>query len=228
MTGRRLRIGSNQVYSEPTMGPKKAVAPKAKTRLPAAERRKNILAAARSVFLDQGFSGARTKDIAERSGVTEAFLYRHFESKDQMYAEAILNPLREGLEGLAAEIDVLYRDNRDPVEFLSALNSLCLSFYMEYAPLQAVALYSELGNGRDFYNAHLRPLIVRIGERISDRVGWKKAGLDPLIVGRVVLGAEWAVGLDYMMRHKKLDMESAVLRMTQMFTGGIKEKVRSA
>jgi AcrR family transcriptional regulator len=206
------------------MAAKQPLAVVPKTRLPAAERRKNILAAARAVFLEQGFSGARTKDIAERSGVTEAFLYRHFDSKDQMYAEAILNPLRDGLTSLAVGIQEVYDEQRDPVDFLQGLNSLCLSFYIEYAPLQAVALYSELGNGRDFYNSELRPLVSQIGELIAERVGWKKQGLDPLIVGRVVLGAEWAVGLDYMIRHKKLDMDSAVLRMTQMFTGGIKEK----
>ncbi|HEX4864018.1 MAG TPA: helix-turn-helix domain-containing protein [Acidimicrobiales bacterium] len=181
------------------------------------------MAAARAVFLEQGFSGARTKDIAERSGVTEAFLYRHFDSKDQMYAEAILDPVRLGLEGLERDIRRIHAEQHDPVDFLQALNALCLSYYMEYAPLQAVALYSELGNGRDFYNQNLRPLIRKIGVLIADRV-WRKDGLDPLVVGRVVLGAEWAVGLDYMMRHKKPDLDTAVKRMTQMFTGGIKEK----
>jgi AcrR family transcriptional regulator len=217
-----------QVYSQTIMVSKGAVKANAKARLPAAERRKKILAAARAVFLEQGFSGARTKDIADRSGVTEAFLYRHFESKEQMYDEAILHPLIDGLEGLASDIKEIHRTHRDPIEFVRELNYVCLAFYMEYAPLQAVALYSELGNGRDFYNANLRPLVVHIGDLIADRVGWKKAGLDPLLVGRVVLGAEWAVGLDYMMRHKKPDMDSAALRMTQMFTGGIKEKSRAS
>jgi AcrR family transcriptional regulator len=206
------------------MGPSQVAESTGRIRLPAAERRKNILAAARTVFLEQGFSGARTKDIAERSGVTEAFLYRHFDSKEQMYLEAILDPVRSGLEDLAESVRRIHAEQRDPVDFLHALNTLCLSFYMEYAPLQAVALYSELGNGRDFYNEHLRPLIRKIGVLIADRVGWRQKGVDPLIVGRVVLGAEWAVGLDYMMRHKKPDLDTAVKRMTQMFTGGIKEK----
>lgn len=205
------------------MGPSQGAESVVRVRLPAAERRKNILAAARAVFLEQGFSGARTKDIAERSGVTEAFLYRHFDSKEQMYAEAILDPVRLGLEGLERDIRRIHADQTDPVDFLHELNALCLSYYMEYAPLQAVALYSELGNGRDFYNQNMRPLIRKIGVLISDRV-YRQDGLDPMVVGRVVLGAEWAVGLDYMMRHKKLDLDTAVKRMTQMFTGGIKEK----
>jgi AcrR family transcriptional regulator len=218
--------GRGRVYPRLTMSRTEPAAPPVKRRLPAAERRQNILAAARAVFLEQGYSGARTKDIADRSGVTEAFLYRHFDSKDQMYAEAILDPLREGLQALADEIEGLHDRHEDRVEFLKALIPTCMAFYMEFAPLQTVALYAELGNGRDFYNSTLRPIFARIGDLVSDRVGWKAQGLEPQIVGRVVLGAQWAVGLDYMMRHQKVDLDAAATRMTQMFTGGIKEKVR--
>ena len=64
-----------------------------KKRLERSKRRQIILDAARQAFLASGYSGARTRDIAERAGVTEALLYRHFASKEELFEEAIVAPL---------------------------------------------------------------------------------------------------------------------------------------
>ncbi|MBC7231301.1 MAG: TetR/AcrR family transcriptional regulator [Actinobacteria bacterium] len=52
-----------------------------KRRLPAAERRKVILDAALSAFVEFGYHGALMDTIAERAEVTKPILYRHFSSK---------------------------------------------------------------------------------------------------------------------------------------------------
>jgi AcrR family transcriptional regulator len=200
-------------------------APAKKKRLSGSERRQKIIEAAREVFMEQGYSGARTKEIADRAGVTEAFLYRHFESKDDMYAAAVLDPIREGIQSLTADVQKVYEEQTDPIKFVQALNERCLTFYMEYAPLQTVALYSELANGREFYTKSLRPALDRIGKLIADRVGWGARGLDPVIVRRAVLGSQWAIGMDYMLRDSDVNVDTVGRRLTQMFTGGIKEKV---
>ena len=190
----------------------------------APERRKKIIAAAAEVFIEQGFSGARTKEIAERAGVTEAFLYRHIASKEEMYELAIVEPLRSGLAALAYDVEVLHREVQDPIEFMDALNERNLRFYSEFAAIQAVALYSELGNGRELYAKSLRPILDRIGELIADRMGWSARGLDTRVVRRAILGAQWAIGLDLMQRRKRIQQDTAARRLTLLFTGGIKEK----
>lgn len=53
-------------------------------------RREVILHAAFDLFSKRGFSGTTTKDIAKASGVSEAMVYKHFSSKDELYA-AILH-----------------------------------------------------------------------------------------------------------------------------------------
>ena len=68
-----------------------------RTRLKGEERRQLILEAARRVFLETGFAGARTRRIAEEAGITEALLYRFFPSKLAIYEAAVLQPL-EALE----------------------------------------------------------------------------------------------------------------------------------
>lgn len=54
------------------------------------ERREQIIATAVELFSKHGFSGTTTKKIAAAAGVSEAMVFRHFASKDELY-EAILH-----------------------------------------------------------------------------------------------------------------------------------------
>ena len=54
-------------------------------RLPAGERREQILDVAVQVFAKQGFHGASMNDIADAAGVTKPVLYQHFDSKQELY-----------------------------------------------------------------------------------------------------------------------------------------------
>jgi AcrR family transcriptional regulator len=195
-----------------------------KGRLSAAERRRKIIAAAAEVFIEEGYSGARTKEIAERAGVTEAFLYRHLASKEEMYEAAILQPLRVGLAALAYDIQMYYDTLTDPIAFMNAVNERCLRFYAEMAAIQAVALYSELAKGRELYQTSLKPILDHIGELIAERMGWAERGLEADLVRRAILGSQWAIALDLMLRHRKVDMQETAQRLTVLFTGGVREK----
>jgi AcrR family transcriptional regulator len=54
-------------------------------RLPRAERRDQILAAATSAFARSGFAATGLDQVAAEAGVTRVILYRHFESKADLY-----------------------------------------------------------------------------------------------------------------------------------------------
>ena len=49
------------------------------------ERREQILRSAMALFSKNGFSGTTTKQIAAAAGVSEAMVFRHFASKDELY-----------------------------------------------------------------------------------------------------------------------------------------------
>lgn len=53
-------------------------------------RREQILATAVDLFSKRGFKGTTTKEIAKAAGVSEAMVFRHFATKDDLYA-AILD-----------------------------------------------------------------------------------------------------------------------------------------
>lgn len=54
------------------------------------ELRERILDAAARVYSETGFRGATTRLIAERAGVNEITLFRHFGSKERLLREAIV------------------------------------------------------------------------------------------------------------------------------------------
>ena len=65
-------------------------------RLPRAERREQILAAATEAFARGGFAGTSLYDVAAEAAITRVILYRHFDSKADLY-RAVLARARQNL-----------------------------------------------------------------------------------------------------------------------------------
>ena len=58
-------------------------------RLPAAQRREELLAAAEEVFGARGYHGASLEEIAGAAGVSKALIYEHFASKRELHASLV-------------------------------------------------------------------------------------------------------------------------------------------
>ena len=71
------------------------------SRLPAPERREQLLETALHVIARQGFHQTSMDDVAKKAGVTKPVLYQHFESKQEMYFLV----LRETIDQLQNSID---------------------------------------------------------------------------------------------------------------------------
>jgi len=54
-------------------------------RLPRAERREQILVAANRAFARAGFADTSLDDVAKEAGITRVILYRHFDTKADLY-----------------------------------------------------------------------------------------------------------------------------------------------
>lgn len=74
--------------------------PAVTVRLPAAERRVQLLHAARSVFATEGFQSATMETVANEAGITKPVLYQHFSSKRELFLEL----LRDVGDRLAATV----------------------------------------------------------------------------------------------------------------------------
>ncbi len=61
------------------------------------ERREQILAAATEAFADSGFASTSLDEVAAATGVTRVIIYRHFDSKAELY-QAVLDRMCARLE----------------------------------------------------------------------------------------------------------------------------------
>ena len=75
-------------------------------RLSRPARRKQLLEAARQVFVAHGYHAAAMDDIAEQAGVSKPVLYQHFPGKLELYlalldthCDALLDRIREAMAG---------------------------------------------------------------------------------------------------------------------------------
>jgi len=60
-----------------------------KKRLPAEERKKQILKCAVKIFAQTNFRSTRVSDIADEAGISEAAIYKHFPSKNTIYLDVL-------------------------------------------------------------------------------------------------------------------------------------------
>ncbi len=75
-------------------------------RLPAAERREQLLHTAVGVFAEHGFHATSMNDVAEAAGVTKPVLYQHFSSKRELFIELLADigaELRETIAKATAD-----------------------------------------------------------------------------------------------------------------------------
>jgi AcrR family transcriptional regulator len=139
-------------------------------RLPSEERRRLIIDGAAELFSKHGLKGTTTREIAKAVGVSEATVFKHFATKEELYAAIIeakaqtqqvlgvIGPLAEArddaalLRTLATEL--IERTQSDPT----------LMRLMFYSALEGHAL-ADL-----FFRRRVLTLDVFLGRYIADRV----------------------------------------------------------
>ena len=200
-----------------------------RTRLKGPERRQLILEAARRVFLDSGFAGARTRRIAEEAGITEALLYRFFPSKLAIYEAAVLQPLEAFVaDMLAATGEIEARsDNRE--DGLRRINEMLFHFMRESAPFLAVVLLSELNEGRRFYQNDFYPVLSKpINDVVSRITGWRSPKGDSSLIFAAMLGVHMGMALDSLLRNAPSDEARVAGQLTSLFSDGMPEEAQKA
>lgn len=87
------------------------------TRLPASKRREQLLDVATALFARQGYARTTTAQLAQAAGVTEPIIYRHFDSKRDLFVALIERTGRETIEQWERHL----ADASDPAERLRRL-----------------------------------------------------------------------------------------------------------
>ncbi len=183
-------------------------------RMPAAERREQLLAVAIDVFAREGFHETSMNDVAEAAGITKPVLYQHFESKRELYLAVIDEAGRRMIEAIAhqplASTDERERtrrgftayfewvaDDHDAFQVLFAsdsrrdpeFNEVVRSFTSQIADLIEPLITADIDPD------HRRTLaygIVGMTEGVSRRLVESGDEFDPEMIARQVSDLAWA------------------------------------
>ena len=162
-------------------------------RMAGEERRLQILAVAVSLFSNRGFRGTTTKEIAQAAGVSEAMVFRHFATKEELYTAILDHKACAGGEAFEPEKmaagAIARKDDRAVFEAL-ALEALK---HHEHDPeFQRLLLYSALEKhelAEMFFNQFVRRVYKFLSSYIRER---QREGalieMDPAIIVRCFIG----------------------------------------
>lgn len=176
-------------------------APRAK-RLTAEARRSSILQAAREAFSETGdMNGTTIRAIAEKGGISEGVIYRHFESKDQLFFEAVVEPLREAVDKLVQATEDVDRDQpltrERQLETTNGLYRQLLATFEEVLPLLGLVLFGDPQVAKRFYKQNFAVAMDRLAEawgQVEERYGIKVESPD--ISSRAVMGIALVLALE--------------------------------
>ena len=132
------------MHPAPIAHPPPVTAPPDRRRLSSGDRRRQLIHTAVSLFSRHGFSGTRTKDIAAACGVSEAILFRHFASKEDLY-RAILDEQQQesGAEEWFQQMRELAR-RRDDSGFVRCFMTRLLKSFRENTEFHRLLLFASL------------------------------------------------------------------------------------
>jgi len=157
------------------------------------ERRLQILMVAVQLFSERGFRGTTTKEIATAAGVSEAMVFRHFATKQELYAaildhKACSSGGKFEPEQMAAEAIAL-KDDRGVFESL-ALGAL--EYHEKDPEFQRLLLYSALEK-HELTEMFLDQFVKRVYEFLGRYIRQRQregalVEMNPAIVVRGFLG----------------------------------------
>ena len=211
-------------------GAQSAAAGAAGGRMAGEDRRQQILGVAMSLFSRRGFRGTTTKEIAAAAGVSEAMVFRHFATKQELYSAILDHKACAGGLGDPCEILGEAISRKDDRGVFTAL-ALALMRHHEEDPeflrLLTHAALEEHELAAMFWERTIRQMYDFLGGYVRDRQrdGAMRA-VDPVIVVRSFLGMIIHHSLNNTLWDKKRSLiditnERAAAEFTQILLHGV-------
>jgi AcrR family transcriptional regulator len=184
-------------------------------RLTAEARKRSILAAARRAFTETGdMNGTTIRTIAELGQISEGVIYRHFDSKEQLFFEAVVEPLSAAVDDLVAASEVIDRDEPlTPERQRAALEGLyrqLTSTLEEVLPLLGLVLFGDPTVAQRFYKENFAVAMDRLAQawqEVEARYGVESPSSD--ITARAVMGLALLLALEHH-HNRRFDRDRAL------------------
>lgn len=160
-----------------------------KKRMTGDERRRKIIQAAMYVFSRSGFSGATTRKIAQKAGISEAMIYSHFKDKEDLYSAIIDQKMQES-EPLYYPLDAMRK--KDDERVFETIVSNFMQRYSEDTTFLRLLLFSAL-EGHElagmFVAGPVRRFFEFLAEYMRERIDEEAfKPVNPEIASRCLVG----------------------------------------
>lgn len=158
-------------------------------RLTGEERRQRIVEAAVDLFSRKGFRGTTTREIAEAAGISEAMIFKHFATKQELYSAIIeAKSITEELLARTAKAAAA----KDDAGVLRALGLTMLEQTEKDPTLMRLLLFSAL-EGHELSDIFFESRVRRLHEFLSSYIATRVAegrfrAVDALVSARGFIG----------------------------------------
>jgi TetR/AcrR family transcriptional regulator len=197
-------------------------------RLKAGERRDQLLGIARKLFAENGFENTTTKAIAAAAGVSEAIIFRHFSSKEALYASILDQKADEiGIRTWGAELDACAAREDDEALIFSVVKRI-LEADRKDPEFQKLMIQASL-SGHPLHKItaqRLSPLQRFLCNYVKKRQ--KKGAFqkcDPRLAAYAIIGVPSYCGLSKILfgaEDLKLSEEQMALSFTRLLVEGLR------
>ena len=199
-------------------------------RMAGEERRLQILAVAVSLFSQKGFRGTTTKEIAQAAGVSEAMVFRHFATKQELYSAILDHKACASGRFDPAEMAADPIKRKDDRAVFESLALGALNHHDHDPEFQRLLLHSALEKhelAQMFFDTIVKHVYECLGSYIRER---QRDGafveIDPAIVVRCFIGMVMHHSLnnnlwDPKRRLLNISNESAAKYFTDILLNGI-------
>ncbi len=199
-------------------------------RLPAAGRRQQILNVAIRLFARRGYQGTTTRLIAERAGVNEALLFRHFPSKEDLYWAVIEHKIESARPG--EHLRAVLTSGGTDLEVLSELAAEILERRSRDQALSRLLLYSALEKhtlSQRFFRTYVASYYEILSEYIRKRMDEGKfRRVNELLAARAFLGMviyhSWVQDLYGGKRYQNFDIKEVSRTMAEIWLAGMQPR----
>jgi TetR/AcrR family transcriptional regulator len=197
-------------------------------RLKADDRREQLLRIAKILFAQHGFENTTTKAIAAAAGVSEAIIFRHFASKEELYANLLDQKANAiGIRAWGAELRTLASRENDEALVLSVVKHI-LEADRRDPEFHRLMLQASL-SGHPLHSItaqRLSPLQQFLCKYIKKRQ--KKGAFqecDPRLAAYAIIGVPSYCGLSKILfgaEDLKLSEEQMALSFTRIIVEGLR------
>ena len=181
-------------------------------RMSGEDRRRQLLDIAIELFSARGFSGTTTREIAVAAGVTEAIIFRHFATKQDLYA-AILDhaTAASGMDKWLAEVQACI-DTDDDRGLFRLIVARILEIHRTEPRFERLMLHASL-EGHELAVMHRNQIMASSGVRVHEYIDRRqRAGAlrecDPRTIIFAVVGMAQYFGMQKYMYQRPEPLQS--------------------